>query len=196
MGSSNIFCWTIAFISFANPVIAHNIQIAGDIAGTWHIEPNHSPKAGETGLVWVVLTRKGGKILPITEASCQMGVYSKPRKAGDSLILQPTIRAINAEGYQGIPGADIVFPKIGLYQLELNCQPKKEGDFRAFELKYDVIVTTATEIKTSQPEKKIANTTTSKEEKVERNLPMLALAGLLGLGIVGIIIQRMAGRKN
>lgn len=62
------------------PVLAHNIKLSGDVAGTWHVEPNHSPKAGETARVWVALTRKGGKILPVSEANCQMAVYSQPRK--------------------------------------------------------------------------------------------------------------------
>jgi hypothetical protein len=195
-----ILSLTVAFTSFAIPTTAHNIQLAGDVAGTWHIEPNHSPKAGETARAWVALTRKGGKILPLAEADCQMGVYSQPRKAGALPVLQPIVQAINVEKYQGIPGTDIILPKTGLYQLELNCQPKNEGDFRAFQLKYDVIVAAGAEVKTSQTqkvsEKKIASATTQTQGKQNWNIPVLVLAGLLGLGVVGIVVQRVVKREN
>jgi hypothetical protein len=116
--------YTLLFALFVTPATAHNIQVSGDVAGTWHIEPYHTPKAGEYAKAWVALTRKGGKILPLEQANCQMAVYLQPRKPADLPVLQPTVKAISVEKYQGIPGADIVFPNTGIYQLELNCTPK------------------------------------------------------------------------
>lgn len=177
--------------------MAHNIQVAGDIAGTWHIEPNHQPKAGESARAWVALTRKGGKTLLLSEANCQMVVYSQPRQQSDTPVLQPTVQTINAEKYQGIPGADIVFPKTGLYQLELSCTPKTEGDFKAFQLKYDVTVATGVAVSTPKAKTSSQKTTASADiEESDRqlgNLPAIASA-VLGLGILGIVVWRIIKR--
>lgn len=132
--------WTLFLSLLVGPAAAHNIEISGDVAGTWHVEPNHAPKAGEAARAWVVLTRKGGQILPLEQTNCQMAVYLQPRRRGDSPVLQPAVKAINAEKYQGIPGADIVFPKTGLYQLQLSCTPKSQGSFQPFQFKYDITV--------------------------------------------------------
>ena len=123
-----------------SPAAAHNIQISGDVAGVWHVEPNHNPKAGEPARAWVALTRKGGQTLSLEQVNCQMAVYSQPRKGGDSPVLQPTVEAINALKYQSVPSADIIFPNSGLYQLELGCTPKTQGNLQPFQLKYDVVV--------------------------------------------------------
>ncbi len=182
--------WIIILASIISPAAAHNIQVKGDVAGLWHIEPNHSPKAGETARAWVALTRRGGKTLPLKEANCQMAVYSKPRKPNDKPILQPTVQAISAEKYQGIPGADIVFPNVGLYQLELNCTPKTEGDFRAFEMNYDVTVATGEKVVTPSPQaspqetQKVSGATTT--ESRGTNILAIALPVVIGLGVVGI----------
>jgi hypothetical protein len=179
--------WIIILICVISPAAAHNIQVKGDVAGLWHVDPNHSPKAGEKARAWVALTRKGGKILPLSEANCQMAVFSKPRKPNDKPILQPTVQAINAEKYQGIPGAFVVFPNTGLYQLQLSCTPKTPGDFRAFEMSYDVTVATAA---TEQPTTQVspqtvsgANTTTKTEDT---SILPVALPIVIGLGVVGI----------
>ncbi len=125
---------------FTNPVFAHKIKIAGDVAGLWHVEPNHNPQAGEETLAWVVLTRRGGKLIPFETVNCGMGVYAQPRQANDAPILTPTVIPINAEKSQGIPGARVTFPTPGIYQLQLNCQPRGNADFAAFKLTYDVTV--------------------------------------------------------
>ncbi len=137
---NQILGWTLLLLLFGSSATAHNVQISGDVAGLWHVEPNHNPKAGEPAKAWVSLTRKGGQILSLEQANCQMAVYSQPRKEGDLPILQPTIQAINAEKYQSVPSADIIFPSTKRYQLELSCTPKTQGNFQSFQLKYDVIV--------------------------------------------------------
>jgi hypothetical protein len=126
------------------PAIAHNVEIAGEIAGTWHIEPDHNPRAGEPAKVWVALTRKGGEILPLEQANCNLAVYSQPDKDGDPPILQPPLKAIAVEEYQGIPGTDVVFPAPGLYEMKLNCTPKTAGTFEAFEMQSEVTVAAGT----------------------------------------------------
>ena len=180
----------IILASIISPAAAHNIQVKGDIAGLWHIEPNHSPKAGETARAWVALTRKGGKILPLNEANCNMAVFSKPRRPSDKPILQPTVQAINAEKYQGIPGADIIFPSVGLYQLELSCTPKTEGDFRPFTMSYDATVATGEKAVTPSPQvspqqaQKVSGASASTEPQ-RTNVLSVVLPVVVGLGVVG-----------
>ena len=41
-------------------VLAHEVEVSGDVAATFHLEPNHNPRAGETAKVWFALTRRGG----------------------------------------------------------------------------------------------------------------------------------------
>ena len=187
--------YTLFFALFVTPATAHNIQVSGDVAGTWHIEPYHTPKAGEYAKAWVALTRKGGKILPLEQANCQMAVYLQPRKPADLPVLQPTVKAISVEKYQGIPGAEIVFPNTGIYQLELNCTPKTEGNFQSFQMKYEVTVASGVNApspssKKLTQSKKTATSTT----KQEWNIPAIASAVFLGLGILGILIRRSVKR--
>jgi hypothetical protein len=117
--------------------IAHNVEVAGEIAGTWHIEPDHNPRAGEPAKVWVALTRKGGEALPFEQANCQMMISEKTQ----GITLKPELKSITAEQFQSIPGADVVFPNPGLYNITLSCTPKTEGDFVAFTM--DDVVTVA-----------------------------------------------------
>jgi hypothetical protein len=120
--------------------VAHNVELAGDIAGTWHVEPDHNPRAGEPAKVWIALTRKGGEVLPLAQTDCQLAVFSQPYTEGEQPLLQPELKAIEVEQYQGIPGADVVFPQPGLYEMELSCTPKETGSFTAFEMRSNVTV--------------------------------------------------------
>ncbi|MGG6294203.1 hypothetical protein ACQ4M4_07265 [Leptolyngbya sp. AN02str] len=168
------------------PALAHFTQVAGDIAGTWHIEPNHAPKAGEPAIAWVALTRKGGEPLALSEANCQMAVYTAPRQPDAAPILQPEVQAIAAETYQNIPGAEIVFPAVGLYQLELDCTPQTVDDFAPFQMQYDVTVATAAAPVAASTPNLTAN------EQNDPNPPMgdrsgvwlgaIALVGVIGVG--------------
>ncbi len=143
--------WSITGVLAAFPVLAHNVEVVGDVAGTWHIEPDHSPKAGEPAQVWIALTRQGGIILPLEQADCSLSLYNAPRTPGDQPILQPPLKAIAAEQYQGIPGATVTFPKTGLYQFNLDCRPKTAGDFQPFQMTYDVTVASGASVSTAVP---------------------------------------------
>ena len=122
------------------PTLAHEVEVSGDVAATFHLEPNHNPKAGETAQVWFALTRKGGAIIPLEQCNCKLAVYRQPRQAEDSPMMSPTLKAISAEKYQGIPGTDVVFPKAGSYELELSGTPKTEANFKPFKFSYSVTV--------------------------------------------------------
>lgn len=121
-------------------VLAHEVEVSGDVAATFHLEPNHNPRAGETAKVWFALTRRGGQIIPLEQCNCKLAVYPKGHKEGDKPLMQPPLKAVSAERYKGIPGADIMFPKAGIYQLELSGDPKKAGNFKPFQLTYTVTV--------------------------------------------------------
>ncbi|HEY9725276.1 MAG TPA: hypothetical protein V6D50_02410 [Chroococcales cyanobacterium] len=124
----------------AAPVAAHNVQVSGNVAATFHIEPGHNPKAGKASQAWFALTRKGGQPIGLSQCNCQLSVYSVPRIHNAQPLLRPSLRAISAERYRDIPGAQIVFPKAGAYELELSGTAKNGGNFQPFTLKYTVNV--------------------------------------------------------
>jgi hypothetical protein len=127
-------------VLIAAPVAAHNVKVSGDVAATFHLEPGHNPKAGQRSQAWFALTRRGGTIIPLSQCNCQLAVYPEPFKAGSAPLMRPTLKAISAEQYRGIPGAEIVFPRAGSYQLELTGTAKNGATFRRFSLSYTVNV--------------------------------------------------------
>ena len=124
----------------AAPVAAHNVKVSGDVAATFHLEPGHNPKARQPSRAWFALTRRGGAIIPFSQCNCQLAVYPEPHKEGSVPLMKPTLKAISAEQYQGIPGAEIVFPRAGSYELELTGTAKNGANFRPFSLSYTVNV--------------------------------------------------------
>jgi hypothetical protein len=127
------------------PALAHEVQVAGDVAGTWHVEPNHNPKSGEPALIWVALTKQGGEIVPLSTADCQMDIYRQPQTAADAPIVSPNLKAINVETYQGIPSAEVIFPQAGIYTAKLNCTPKNPADFSPLQMEYNITVAAGTQ---------------------------------------------------
>ena len=121
-------------------VLAHEVEVSGDVAATFHLEPNHNPRAGQPARVWFALTRRGGQIIPLEQCNCQLSVYPKGYKVGDKPLMQPPLKAVAAEKYRGIPGADIVFPKAGSYELELSGSARNQANFKPFKLTYTVTV--------------------------------------------------------
>ena len=122
------------------PVLAHTTKVSGDVAALFHINPNHNPKAGRPSLAWFALTRRGGKQIPFEQCNCQLAVYPEPHQEGSQPLMRPKLHPVSADQYQGIPGADIVFPRAGLYELELSGTPKNGASFKPFELSYEVTV--------------------------------------------------------
>jgi hypothetical protein len=127
-----------AALLVAMPIYAHEVEISGEVGATLHIEPNDQAKAGEPTQVWFALTEKGGKTIPLAECNCQLKVFTS--KQTDKPLLEPTLKAIAAEQYQGIPGAEVIFPNVGAYKLELTGSPKSGAKFSPFNLSYDVVV--------------------------------------------------------
>ena len=131
--------------SFARilPAIAHEVELSGDVGGTLHVEPNDTPRAGEEVLAWVALTRKGGEPIPLSECDCQLDIYAEPRQEGDAPLLSPELTAVDSKGYQGIPGANFMFPQVGAYTLVMSGEPQQrqaEEGFLPFTLPFEVTV--------------------------------------------------------
>ena len=122
------------------PVVAHEVEVSGDVAATFHIEPHHNPKAGQPSQAWFALTRQGGQLIPLSQCNCHLAVYPEPHKEGSSPLISPPLKAVSAAQHQNIPGADIVFPKAGAYELELTGTAKNGASFRPFRLRYTVNV--------------------------------------------------------
>lgn len=131
-----LFVWAL----IATPVNAHETARTERVGATLHIEPDDSPRAGETTLTWFALTEKGGKIIPLEQCNCQLALYAQPHKEGSAPLLQPQLKAVSVSRYQNIPGADITFPGAGSYELELKGTPKAGANFPPFELEFDVAV--------------------------------------------------------
>jgi hypothetical protein len=131
--------WLAAVLLTALPVCAHEVEISGEVGATLHIEPNDRAKAGEPTQIWFALTAKGGRVIPLSECNCKLKVRSEPHQEG-SPPLEPVLKGIVAEQYQGIPSAEVTFPKVGEYELVLSGSPKASAKFTPFNLSYKVVV--------------------------------------------------------
>jgi hypothetical protein len=127
-------------IAFVDTVSAHKVKIGTDVGATLHVEPNDNPRAGERAKAWFALTRKGGKVIPLKDCNCQLTVYAEPHTKGDPALLEPSLKPVVAERYQGTPGTEITFPKPGIYQLQLTGKPQTGANFKPFEFNFEVTV--------------------------------------------------------
>ncbi|MBK1989551.1 hypothetical protein A0J48_018765 [Sphaerospermopsis aphanizomenoides BCCUSP55] len=167
---------------------AHTVKIAGDVGGTIHIEPNDNPRAGETAQTWFALTRKGGQVLPLKECNCQLAIYAEPHTPGEPALLEPPLKPVDAERYLGIPGAEITFPKPGVYELQLSGNPLTAGNFRPFELKFQVTVATGKAVPAAG--ENVIETNQQQAEIVNFTKPIIIVAIiLLSIGIVLFLVQ-------
>jgi hypothetical protein len=128
---------------------AHQVQTSTTVGATLHLEPNDTPRAQEDTLIWIALTQRGGRVIPLDDCDCILRIYQ-----GNTMLAQPYLQPITAEGYQDIPSATFVFPSVGTYTLVLEGRPQNEAEFEPFELVYNVTVAVAAPI-TPEP----ANTT-------------------------------------
>lgn len=161
--------------------IAHTVKTARDVAATFHLEPNHNPKAGETTTVWFALTQAGGQPIPLGECNCRLEV-KQVEQVIDTVPLQP----ISAEQYQDIPGGNVVFPKVGIYQLIFSGSAKDGESFQPFALQYDVTVQPGNAIAVASPNAVTATAATA--DPVDRP-PASTLFKPIGLGLMGVAIM-------
>lgn len=138
-GTAGMALWVVPMSAMSVPVIAHNVEISNEVAATFHIEPNHNPKVGKSTRAWFALTRRGGASIPLSECNCDLNVYAVPRAAEAEPILRPKLVAIDVEQYREIPGAELIFPQPGAYELEITGTAKDDS-FAPFELTYTVNV--------------------------------------------------------
>jgi hypothetical protein len=138
--TANIFVLLFGLAAIATPVLAHRVEISGSVGATIHIEPNDRPRAGTSHLTWFALTRRGGQTIPLASCNCELQLYTQPYRAGNTPIAEPELKAVSAEGYNNIPGADVTFPRAGGYELVLRGRPIVAGDFAPFELRFPVTV--------------------------------------------------------
>ncbi len=183
---------------------AHKIKIDAQVGATLHIEPNDNPRAGESAKTWFALTRKGGKVIPLSECDCKLKVYKEPLKTESSPILQPPLRAVSAEKYKGIPGTNIVFPSPGAYQLKLSGSAATAGSFQSFELEFPVTVAAGKKVVKNTDElevitkdtKTIAGTETAETKTTKAfTFPVWAI-GLSAIAVLGGLFIVLGGMKR
>ncbi|MBS9392336.1 MAG: hypothetical protein HEQ29_04030 [Dolichospermum sp. LBC05a] len=174
-------------------VLAHTVKISADVGATIHIEPNDNPRAGEVTQAWFALTQKGGKVIPLKDCNCQLAIYAEPHAVGEPALLEPPLKPIEVERYQGIPGAEVTFPKPGAYQLQLSGKPVTEGSFKPFELKFVVTVATGKNIDTLQSRPSVNENQQGTTIGLAQPLIWLGILLLSG-GILVFLVQTM--KKN
>jgi hypothetical protein len=181
----------VSLLLGSHPVIAHNIQTDGTVGATFHIEPDHNPRAGEASTAWFALTKSGGEPLPLAECDCQLAVYDRATNP-DTPILKPPLKAIAAEQYRDIPGAEIVFPQAGIYELEISGSPKAGADFEPFSLAYSVTVSPGKIVETPPVSVPSAPPTPTAERSIEGqwHWTAIGLAGAIVAITLGIIRQK------
>ena len=154
------------------PAQAHEVEIAGDVGATLHIEPNDTPRAGEEVLAWFALTRKGGESISLSACDCELSIYTSPNgtaPGSDAPVLSPTLAPVDAEGYENIPSAKFTFPNVGAYQLTMSGSPKQAGDFASFDLTFDVTVAAGVAVEDSSPSE-------PQNASAEQSEPILAVS--------------------
>jgi hypothetical protein len=167
------------------PAQAHKTEVSGDVAGTWHLEPNHSPKAGEPAQVWVALTQQGGQVIPLEQCDCTLAVYAA-NQPGTTPVVQPTLQAMSPERFQNIPGAEITFPALGEYRLVLTGRPRADAPFAPFELSYTTVVAAGRRSSTPVPE----------AAPEARHSPIWIVGGVGGVVVAIAILAAVLSRRK
>ncbi|MDZ8028715.1 MAG: hypothetical protein RMX97_29100 [Nostoc sp. DedQUE11] len=184
---------TCLAISITNlfPAAAHKVEVSGDVGGTLHIEPNDNPRAGELSQAWFALTRRGGKVIPLAQCNCRLAVYAEPYATGEPALLEPTLKSVAVERYQGIPGAEVVFPKAGIYELQLSGKPASGARFKPFKLKFEVTVAAGSTGNT----RNLRNVNGDVVDSETQSLPFWAIA-LPILGFIAILFVALRGMRG
>ena len=177
----------VALVSIAMLPIsaqAHNVKTSGEVAALFHIEPDHNPKAGQASRAWFALTKKGGELISLEKCNCKLEVRQEPHQEGSEPLLEPPLKAISADQYQGVPGAEIVFPRAGIYELEISGTAKDGQSFQPFQLSYSVTVQSGEAAQPSIAPSQIAQVSTETASSRTRWLvPGVAIVALLIGGV-------------
>ena len=189
----------LVMVLLALPAQAHKTEVSGDVAGTWHLEPNHSPKAGEVARVWVALTQQGGRAIPLEQCDCQLAVYNTNQPEADP-VLTPTLEAMSPERFEGIPGAEVIFPAVGEYRLVLTGSPTAEGSFTPFELSDTTVVAAGSAPEAPLPTQENAPSSEEAIAPLEQpepadDLPFWRLGAIAGAAMTLLVSLVLVGRK-
>lgn len=190
----SVFAGLLSFGVLGPPVAAHTVKAAKDVAVMFHLEPNHNPKAGEPAQAWFVLTQTGGQVIPLEQCNCRLNIYNEQQPQGSAPVLNPPLQAVSAERFQGIPGAEIVFPEPGVYQLELEGQPQSAQQFQPFQIRFAVTVATGTV--TAQAPKPPKPDTKQQDQGPAGTEVMFGGAIAIILGLVFVVLVRRRSNAN
>ena len=127
--------------TWPQPGRSHQVEIADDVGGTLHIEPNDRPRVGQSHLTWFALTQRGGQVIPLADCDCALAIYAGAYTPDRAPLSTARLTASSAEPYQGIPAATLVFPTVGQYHLVLQGKPLGNGTFQPCPLIFPVTVT-------------------------------------------------------
>jgi hypothetical protein len=187
--SSNLKYWSVGLLVLgmnAPQALAHNVKVDDQVAATFHLEPNHNPRAGEAAKIWFALAKKGGEAIPLADCDCQLTVRQK-----ETVVATPGLSALDVEQYRGIPAATFTFPAVGLYSLRLSGKPKTTG-FNSFNLDYEVTVQ-AGKVSETLPTGQIENPPEG------NNNPETIVPIVLGVGTIGLLAALalfIGGKRN
>jgi hypothetical protein len=188
--ASNLKYWSVGLMLFGMQTpqaLAHNVKVDDQVAATFHLEPNHNPKAGEMAKIWFALAKKGGEAIPLADCDCALTVRQK-----DVVVGTPALSAIDVEQYRGIPAATFTFPVVGLYSLRLSGKPKTANGFNPFNLDYEVTVQAGKVTETSPT----GQTELSPEEGNRPVNPLPIVLGVGAIGLIGALALFLGGKRN
>jgi hypothetical protein len=174
------------------PTWGHQVKTDAQVGATIHFEPDDRPKSQEPTKVWFALAKKGGTAIPLKDCQCQLQIKQLP---GNQKLATPQLQAINAEKYQDIPSATLLFPQPGAYRLELTGQSVKPGDFQPFKLEFDATVAVGTTPATPLsvvPDNQAEPIVEQKKPDHQSELftAMLGTIGIMAFGVVGMVFLR------
>ena len=182
-----LHCSSLAVLAiglWSLPGQAHTVKASESVAVTFHLEPDHNPRAGDPAQVWFVLTQKGGSTIPLSQCDCQLQVVSEE---DGQTVAQPPLAAISAEQYQNIPGADVTFPQPGAYQLTIQGKPEMGNAFQPFQFSFPVTVAKGSRPKPSPPAQPLVPPQSSSDS----GLPAIGWIGIstgTGLSLVMLVL--------
>ncbi len=184
---SLIFILAAIAVTQLQSSFAHKVEISEDVGATLHIEPNDNPKAGEPSQVWFALTREGGKVIPLNKCDCKLSIFSEIKSS--QVILQPPLKPLSTEGYKNIPSAEVTFPKIGRYNLEITGKPIGGDDFKPFELNFKITIATAIpQVSPTIPNPNSGFKAVNPDRYVElpenQLIPVMTGVGIMAIGII------------